>query len=146
MKEHSSKPRRLTVLGATGSIGRSTLDVVRHLGGQGAFEIVALTGQNNVEALARDAIAFNAGFVATAHPDRHSELRRLLSGSGIACGAGPEALIEAAEREADVVMAAIVGVAGLAPTLSAARRGADIALANKECLVSADLLLEQRAG
>ena len=113
----SGSRRRLTILGSTGSIGQNTLDVVSQLGGREAFEIEALTGNGNVELL-----------------------KAALSGSGIAVGAGPEALIEAASRPSDMVMAAIVGTAGLAPTLAAARRGADIALANKECLVTAGTL------
>lgn len=148
MTQTSQERRRLTVLGATGSIGASTLDVVRHLGGKDAFKITALTGRDNIEILAREAIALGAEFVATADEDRYEALRAALSGTGIACGAGADALIEAGEREADIVMAAIVGVAGLAPTLAAAKRGANIALANKECLVSAGQLFkaEMAAG
>jgi 1-deoxy-D-xylulose-5-phosphate reductoisomerase len=132
--------RRLTILGSTGSIGRSTLDVVRAMGGKERFEIVALTGQDNVALLAEQAKEFGARFVATASASKLDDLKAALGSSGIACGAGPAALIEAAEHEADIVMAGIVGIAGLAPTLAAAGRGADIALANKECLVSAGSL------
>lgn len=138
-----AEPRRLSILGATGSIGRSTLDVVAHMGGRDAFEITAVTGMGNVALLAAQAREHGARFAATADPDRYQALKQELSGSGIACGAGPEALIEAADREADIVMAGIVGVAGLAPTLAAAARGADVALANKECLVSAGGLFKQ---
>ncbi|MGN6548349.1 MAG: 1-deoxy-D-xylulose-5-phosphate reductoisomerase [Pararhizobium sp.] len=136
----SSSPRRITVLGSTGSIGRNTLDVIAQLGGREAFAVVALTGMGNVELLARQAIAVGAEFAVTADPERYGALKDLLAGTGIAVGAGPEALVEAAERDAGCVMAAIVGNAGLAPALAAARRGADIALANKECLVSAGSL------
>jgi len=143
-----SKPtrRRITVLGSTGSIGRSTLDVVRHLGGRDAFSIAALTGRGNVELLAAQAVEFGAAVAVTADPDRYRTLKDLLAGTGIEAAAGEAALVEAAERDADWVMAGIVGMAGLAPTLAAARRGADIALANKECLVSCGDLFVQTIG
>ncbi|MFX3653864.1 MAG: 1-deoxy-D-xylulose-5-phosphate reductoisomerase [Paracoccaceae bacterium] len=129
--------RRVSVLGATGSIGRNTLDVIRTLGGRRAFRVVALTGAGNVEALAASALEFGAEIAVTADPARLADLREALEGSGVEAAAGPEALVEAASRPADWVMAAIVGSAGLAPTLAAAGTGATIALANKECLVSA---------
>lgn len=129
--------RRVSVLGVTGSIGVNTLDVLRALGGREAFEIVALTGASNIAQLADYAREFGAAIAVTAHEDRLDDLRAALSGSGIEAAAGTEALEEAAARPADWVMAAIVGGAGLAPTLAAARTGAVIALANKECLVSA---------
>lgn len=130
-------PRRLTILGSTGSIGRNTLDVVRQLGGRETFEIVALTGNGNVQKLAEQARAVGAHMAVTATADLYADLKNALSGSGIAVAAGPSGLIEAASAGSDMVMAAIIGTAGLAPTLAAARRGADIALANKECLVTA---------
>lgn len=130
-------PRRLTILGSTGSIGHSTLDVVRQMGGRDAFEIVALTGNGNVERLAEQARAVGARMAVTASEGRYAALKEALSGSGIAIAAGASGLVEAASAESDMVMAAIVGTAGLAPALAAARRGADIALANKECLVTA---------
>jgi 1-deoxy-D-xylulose-5-phosphate reductoisomerase len=139
-------PRRLTILGATGSIGRSTMDVVAHLGGPAAFRVEAVTGMDNIDLLARQARALGAAYAATANADKYAELKSALEGSGIACGAGPEAVIEAAERDSDIVMAAIIGIAGLAPTLAAAARGADIALANKECLVSAGELFRPAAA
>ena len=137
LKPATSEKRRLSILGSTGSIGRSTLDVVRAMGGRDRFDVIALTGHDNVELLAAQAIEFGARFVATASESKLGALRSALGGSGIACGAGASALIDAAAHEADIVMAGIVGIAGLAPTLAAAAAGADIALANKECLVSA---------
>lgn len=134
---HDQAPRRITILGATGSIGCNTLDVMTHLGGRGAFEVPAITGMGNIDLLARQARTAGADFAVTADPDRYQDLKQALSGSGIEVGAGPSALVEAGERETDLVMAGIVGIAGLAPTLAAVSRGADIALANKECLVSA---------
>ncbi|WP_420407422.1 1-deoxy-D-xylulose-5-phosphate reductoisomerase [Hoeflea sp.] len=136
-KMHDQRPRRITILGATGSIGCNTLDVMEHLGGRDAFEVPAITGMGNIDLLARQAITAGAGLAVTADPDRYKDLKQALSGSGIEAGAGPSALVEAGERDTDLVMAGIVGIAGLAPTLAAVSRGADIALANKECLVSA---------
>ncbi|MGF9565687.1 1-deoxy-D-xylulose-5-phosphate reductoisomerase [Neorhizobium sp. JUb45] len=134
--------RSITVLGSTGSIGVSTLDVVQHLGRE-TFEVAALTGSGNISLLAEQARAFNARLAVTADEARYNDLKEALAGTGIAVAAGRSGLIEAAEMDAGLVMAAIVGTAGLAPTLAAARRGADIALANKECLVSAgDLFIE----
>lgn len=135
-----ANPRRLSILGSTGSIGTSTLDVVRQMGGRDAFEIVSLTGNGNVLLLAEQAKAAGAKLAVTASEEHYSALKEALSGSGIAVAAGASGLEEAAARDSDLVMAAIVGTAGLAPTLTAARRGADIALANKECLVTAGAL------
>lgn len=132
--------RRITILGSTGSIGTSTLDVVRQLGGRERYEVVALTGNGNVELLAAQARDCGAQMVVTADESRYAELKDALSGTGIEAAAGRTALLEAAAGDADWVMAAIVGTAGLAPTLAAAKKGADIALANKECLVSAGAL------
>lgn len=129
--------RRLTILGSTGSIGTSTLDVIRQLGGRDAFDIAALTGNGNVALLAEQAKATGAELAVTADEGQYENLKAALAGTGIEAAAGRSGLIEAAQRDAGWVMAAIVGTAGLAPTLAAARRGADIALANKECLVSA---------
>jgi 1-deoxy-D-xylulose-5-phosphate reductoisomerase len=136
-------PRRLSIFGSTGSIGRNTLNVVDHLGGRENFEITALTGNGNVELLAQQAKSTGARLAVTANDRHYESLKSALAGSGIAVAAGKSGLMEAADRDADWIMAAIVGTAGLAPTLAAARRGADIALANKECLVSAgDLFIE----
>ena len=133
----SGAKRRISILGSTGSIGVNTLDVVGQLGGRDAFDLVDLTGNRNIELLARQAKAFGAKTAVTADEARYAELKAALSGTGIEAAAGRNAVVEAAAAEADWVMAAIVGTAGLAPTLAAAERGADIALANKECLVSA---------
>ena len=129
--------RRITILGSTGSIGTNTLDVVEQFGGRDAFEVVAVTGNANVELLARQAVTCGALLAVTADENHYKALKDALSGTGIEVAAGSEALVEAASRPSDWVMAAIVGTAGLAPTLAAAARGADIGLANKECLVSA---------
>jgi len=131
------KRRRISILGATGSIGCNTLDVMSHLGGREVFEVPAITGMGNIELLAEQARQTGAGFAVTADPERYEDLKSALAGSGIEVGAGPSALIEAGQRDTDLLMAGIVGIAGLAPTLAAVAHGADIALANKECLVSA---------
>ncbi|MEM0924072.1 MAG: 1-deoxy-D-xylulose-5-phosphate reductoisomerase [Pseudomonadota bacterium] len=128
--------RRISILGVTGSIGANTVNVVEAVGRE-AFETVAVTGHSNIEALADAARRLNAEVAVTADPARLSDLRAALSGTGIEAAAGAEALVEAAARPADWVMSAIVGAAGLAPTLAAARNGATIALANKETLVAA---------
>ena len=132
--------RRITVLGSTGSIGVNTLDVIGQLGGREAFEVVALTGNANVPLLARQAVETGAKLAVTASEKTYSDLKEALAGTGIGAAAGRSGLIEAASMEADCAMAAIVGTAGLEPTLAAARRGMDIALANKECLVTAGSL------
>ncbi|ENN89546.1 1-deoxy-d-xylulose 5-phosphate reductoisomerase [Rhizobium freirei PRF 81] len=137
MNTGSKARRRLTILGSTGSIGQNTLDVIAQLGGRDAFDIAAITGHDNIALLAEQAKACGAAFAVTANEERYRDLKDALAGSGIAAGAGKNALIEAASMPSDWVMAAIIGTAGLPPTLAAARRGADIALANKECLVSA---------
>ncbi|MFV0475640.1 MAG: 1-deoxy-D-xylulose-5-phosphate reductoisomerase, partial [Pikeienuella sp.] len=129
--------RRVSIFGATGSIGRNTLDLLRAFGGREAFRVTALTGAANIAELAAAAREFGAGIAVTADEARLGDLRDALAGSGVEAAAGAMALEAAASREADWVMAAIVGAAGLAPTLAAARTGATIALANKECLVSA---------
>lgn len=130
-------PRRLTVLGSTGSIGVNTLDVVAHLGGRDRFEMMAVTGNGNIELLAEQALATGARLAVTADESQYVALKDALAGSGTEVAAGRSGLTEAASMEADWLMGAIVGTAGLAPTLTAAARGATIALANKECLVSA---------
>jgi len=129
--------RRISILGSTGSIGVNTLDVVAQLGGQNAFDIVAITGNSNVALLAEQAVSFSARLAVTADDKQYATLKDALAGTGIEVAAGRAALVEAGQRPSDWVMAAIVGTAGLAPTVAAAERGADIALANKECLVSA---------
>ena len=129
--------RRVSILGATGSIGQSTLDVLQALGGRDAFQVVALTGHSDIKGLAAAAKATGAEIAVTADPTRLDDLAAALGDCGTEAAAGPEALLDAARRPADWTMAAIVGAAGLAPTLAAAENGGVIALANKECLVSA---------
>ena len=126
---------RLTVLGATGSIGKSTLDLVGRTPER--FEIVALTAQSNAQELANLARLHKAKLAVIGDESRLDELRDALAGTGIRTAGGASALVEAALEPADCVMAAIVGAAGLRPTFAAASQGSRVALANKECLVSA---------
>ncbi len=138
----AAQPLRLSVLGATGSIGTSTLDLVgRH---PHRFEIVALTAQCNASRLAELAILHRAKLAVIGEDARYAELRDLLAGTGIRVAAGAGAVEAAAREPADCTMAAIVGAAGLRPTFAAAEQGQRIALANKECLVSAgEIFLSQ---
>ena len=129
--------KRVSILGATGSIGVNTAAILKHLGGRESFQTVAVTGGANIAELSKVARDLGAEIAVTAYEDRLDDLQAALAGSGIEVAAGETALLDAASRPADWVMAAIVGVAGLAPTLAAAQAGATVALANKECLVSA---------
>ncbi|NVK46480.1 MAG: 1-deoxy-D-xylulose-5-phosphate reductoisomerase [Rhodobacteraceae bacterium] len=135
--------RRISIFGATGSIGQSTIDLIRR--DRAAYDVVALTGGGNIDLLAKDAIDLGAKVAVTAYEDRLADLKSALSGTGIQAAAGEHALIEAADREADWIMSAIVGSAGLAPGLHALRHGTTLALANKESLVTAGPLLMRSA-
>lgn len=135
--------RRVTILGATGSIGQNTIDLIRRDGD--SYRVVALTGGANIARLAADARALRAELAVTARDDLLQDLRDALAGSGIEAAAGRRALEEAGARPADWVMSAIVGAAGLAPGLAALRQGATLALANKESLVCAGALVLETA-
>ena len=138
----SDGPRRISILGSTGSIGCSTIDLIDR--DPDAYRVEALTAHRRVDALAEQAQRLNARFVAVADAEKYSDLKTAMSGTDAEIAAGPEAIVEAAARDADWVMAGIVGAAGLEPTLEAARQGAVVAFANKECLVCAgDLMLEE---
>ncbi len=132
-------PRRVSILGSTGSVGCNTIDLLRRA--PGTFTVEALTAHRNVELLASQALELQPAMAVIGEPSLHGALKEALAGTNIAVGAGPDALVEAAGLPADWVMAAIVGAAGLAPTLAAVRRGATVALANKECLVCAGPLM-----
>ncbi len=133
--ESQSAPRRITILGSTGSIGRSTLDLIGRNAGD--YEVAALTGQNNVKLLAEQAIAHRAQLAVIGEESLYGELKAALAGTGIEAAAGASAITEAGAQRVDWTMAAIVGAAGLKPTLAAIRNGGIIGLANKECLVCA---------
>ena len=131
--------RRVTVLGSTGSVGCNTLDLIER--NRERYEIEALTANNNVALLIEQARRLRPRQAVIADEKHYAALKEALAGTGVEVGAGHAAVIEAADRPADWVMAAIVGAAGLRPTLAAVRRGAVVALANKECLVSAGRLM-----
>ncbi len=131
--------RRVSIFGATGSIGQNTVDLIKR--DPDSFEVVALTGGRNIALLAAQAIDLGAGLAVTAYEDCYAELSIALEGTGIEVAAGAEAIAEAADRPADWVMSAIVGAAGLVPGLRALRQGSTLALANKESLVTAGPLL-----
>ncbi|SHI29988.1 1-deoxy-D-xylulose-5-phosphate reductoisomerase [Wenxinia saemankumensis] len=135
--------RRVTILGATGSIGQSTIDLIARE--PALYDVVALTGGRNVARLAEDARRLRADVAVIAEPDLLDDLRAALDGSGIEAQAGTAAVIEAAARPADWIMSAIVGFAGLAPSLAALDQGTTLALANKETLVCAGPLVMARA-
>jgi 1-deoxy-D-xylulose-5-phosphate reductoisomerase len=136
--------RRVTILGSTGSIGCNTVDLVER--NRDAFEVEALTARNNVDLLVTQARSLRPKFVAIADPANVAKVKEGLSGTGIEVAAGPAGLVEAARRPAELVMAAIVGAAGLEATLAAVQRGAAVAFANKECLVSAGPLMMQEVA
>jgi 1-deoxy-D-xylulose-5-phosphate reductoisomerase len=127
--------RTITILGSTGSVGESTLDLLDQAGIE--VEVIALTGGRNVARLAEQAKRWRPRLVVIEDESLLSELKERLNGSNIGAAAGPAAISEAAGLGADWVMSAIVGAAGLAPTLAAARAGSVIALANKESLICA---------
>lgn len=130
--------RTLSILGVTGSIGQSTIRVIEEMRAQGAeFEVEAITAGGNLPALVDACQRLRPRFAAIADPSLLAQTREALSGLDIVVGGGQSALEEAGARPADWVMSAIVGAAGLAPTMAAVRRGAVVALANKECLVCA---------
>jgi 1-deoxy-D-xylulose-5-phosphate reductoisomerase len=142
--------RSVTVLGCTGSVGTQTVDLLlgamrgapaddglSHDPARGGFTVRALVAGRNAKLLAEQAIALHAEHAVVADPSAFDTLRDALSGTGVTCAAGPEAVVEAAGRDADWTMAAITGAAGLASTLAAVRRGKVVALANKEALVCA---------
>ncbi len=134
-----SKPRSVTILGSTGSIGRSTVNLLES--NLAAYRVEALTARSNVDLLARQARQLDARLAVVADESCYGELKAALDGTAVRVAAGVEGLIEAASLPSDWVMAGIVGAAGLQPTLAAVRRGAVVALANKECLVCAGALM-----
>jgi 1-deoxy-D-xylulose-5-phosphate reductoisomerase len=136
--------RSITILGATGSIGASTIDLIKREPTR--YRVEAISARRNAAALAQIAREVGARLAVVADPDAYSDLKTALAGSGIEAAAGENALIEAAQRPADWVMAAISGSVGLKPTLAAIERGATVALANKECLVCAGNLFMRRAA
>jgi 1-deoxy-D-xylulose-5-phosphate reductoisomerase len=140
----AAEPRTITILGATGSIGASTLDLIRRAPER--YRVESISARRNAGALGKIAREIGARHAVVADPAAYRELKDALFGSRTEAAAGENALIEAAQRPADWVMAAISGSAGLKPTLAAIERGATVALANKECLVCAGSLFMRRAA
>lgn len=140
--------RRVTVLGSTGSVGSSTLDLMDQAerSGTGAFEVEALTGGANIAKLAEQARRWRPKRVVTADAARLNDLRDALAGTGVEAAAGEGAVVEAATRPVDWIMASIVGAAGLKSAWAAAGTGAVLALANKESLVCCGPALIERVG
>lgn len=138
--------RRVTVLGSTGSIGVSTLDVIAHareIYGADAMPVEALTAQANVELLAKQAREIKPKIAVIGDPALHGQLKSALAGTGIETAAGRDAVVAAGARPSEFVMVAIVGAAAIEPALEAIRRGAVVALANKECVVAAGAVFRE---
>ncbi|MBM08614.1 MAG: 1-deoxy-D-xylulose-5-phosphate reductoisomerase [Magnetovibrio sp.] len=134
-------PKTISILGSTGSIGCNTVDLINHAPKK--FKVQALSANNNVDLLAKQARQLNARLAVIANPNLYNDLKNALAGTNTVVAAGPRGLIEAAALPSERIIAAIVGAAGLAPTLESVRRGATIGLANKECLVSAGALFTE---
>ncbi|WP_088185429.1 1-deoxy-D-xylulose-5-phosphate reductoisomerase [Sphingobium sp. Z007] len=135
--------KRVSIFGATGSVGLSTLDLIRRE--PDAYQVVALTANSDVDSLAALARETGAAMAVIGQSRLYEALKEALAGSGIAAAAGEEALVEAAAMDADWTMASIVGCAGLRPTMAALKAGRTVALANKESLVSAGGLMMEAA-
>lgn len=131
----ASAVRSLTLLGATGSIGGSTVDLIKR--GKGRYRVEAVVANKNAAQLAQIARDIGARFAVVSDVSAYKELKDALSGTGIEAASGEAALLEAAERPAEWVLGAMSGAVGLKPTLAALKRGATVAIANKECLVCA---------
>ncbi|WP_169569186.1 1-deoxy-D-xylulose-5-phosphate reductoisomerase [Sneathiella limimaris] len=134
-------PKKVSIFGATGSVGTSTIDLIKRQPNQ--FDVDVLTANTNAGELAQYAIQLKANLAVIADESKYQELQDLLKGTGIEVAAGESALIEAAGRPMDWMMAAIMGSAGLRPTLAAIKKGTTVALANKEALVCAGSLMMQ---
>ena len=139
----SAEPRSISIFGATGSVGTSTLDLIRL--NPSAYRIVALTANSDAEGLAKLAREFSAEVAVIGDPAQHQALADALQGSATQAWSGPQALLDAADLDADWTMAAIVGCAGLAPIMRSLLRGRSVALANKEALVSSGALMIEAA-
>ncbi len=138
----NSKARTVTILGSTGTIGKNTLKLIEE--DPKSYQVLVITGNSNVQLLAEQAKKFNVRNAVIANPKLYSDLKERLSDTDIKVSAGEEAVIEASKIPSDWVISGIVGMAALKPTLAAIKRGAIIALANKECLVAGgELLIEE---
>lgn len=137
--------RRISIFGSTGSIGRNTVRLVEQQGGACTYNVVALTGAANIELLAAQAKALDADLAVTARPDLLGDLRELLTGFGVECAAGEDAIADAAARETDWSMSAISGIAGFMAGYRCLSHGGVLALANKESMVAAGTMMHMAA-
>ena len=133
--------KQISVLGATGSIGQNTLELITSA--KDEFEVVALTGFQNIKLLAQSAIDSNAKIVAISDESKFNELKEMLSGQNIKVLGGKNGILEASSVQVDWVMSAIIGSAGLLPGLTAMQAGANVALANKESMVAAGPIMKK---
>ena len=140
-REYDILMKKISILGATGSIGQNTLSLISSK--KDDFKVVGLTGADNIELLAQSAIDFEADMVATADESKFLDLKDLLSGHNVEVCAGLSGILEVASQQTDWVMSAIVGSAGLLPGLSALEAGANLALANKESMVAAGPIMKR---
>ena len=136
--------KTISILGSTGSVGRATVDLIKRM--PQTYSVDSLTANKNWQLLAEQAKILKPRYVAISKQQYYQPLKNALKGEDIFIGAGEKAIIEAGDREVDLLMAAIVGIAGLLPTISAIRRGTTVALANKECLVSSGEIFIREAS
>ena len=136
--------KTISILGSTGSVGRATVDLIKRM--PLTYSVDSLTANKNWQLLAEQAKILKPRYVAISKQQYYQPLKNALNGEDIFIGAGEKAIIEAGDREVDLLMAAIVGIAGLLPTISAIRRGTTVALANKECLVSSGEIFIREAS
>ena len=136
--------KTISILGSTGSVGRATVDLIKRM--PQTYSVDSLTANTNWQLLAEQAKTLKPRYVAISKQQYYQPLKNALNGEDIFIGAGEKAIIDAGDREVDLLMAAIVGIAGLLPTISAIRRGTTVALANKECLVSSGEIFIREAS
>ena len=142
LNEQINAQKTISILGSTGSIGKNTLDLIS-LDSE-KYKIELLSCLNNYKLLAQQALEFNPKKVVLGNPDYYKDLKELLTGTNIEIFVGRKALIDCSAIPVDWVMSAIVGIAGLEPSIAAVKQGTTVALANKECLVSAgDLFMSE---
>ena len=136
--------KTISILGSTGSVGRATVDLIKRM--PQTYSVDSLTANKNWQLLAEQAKILKPRYVAISKQQYYQPLKNALKGEDVFIGAGEKAIIEAGDREVDLLMAAIVGTAGLLPTISAIRKGTTVALANKECLVSSGEIFIREAS
>ena len=128
---------KIIIFGATGSIGQNALQVIRNQRGKRSLKVKAITGNDNIDQLCKDAIEFKVERVVAANHEHLPELKERLSPHGIEACTGKEAILETAQMKADWILSAIIGFHGVPPTLEAIKFCKTVAIANKESLVCA---------